>query len=600
MTGRIDEEAQRREFFWNTFLHRDLIDLATKQMIGPVYERSDIIGDLASLLSTKDCNPLLVGEPGTGKNAVVEGLACRLAAREVPGLETALLECTADSFITGCHYCGDFETKVQVVVQRVRVQEAVLFLDTTNDAVRTGATALDDPRTLATALSPYMAKNEITVIGATTPGGYKAMQQTNSAFAGRFATLDLDAISPQQTRSILSGVKAKFEERYAVTIEAASLDAIVDLAERFYKQRAFPGKAFEILREVIAMNVGRHHRPDERLITPDDVYSSVRQKTGLPDFVIFRETKKDREDIKDYFTQKLLGQEEAIDMVVDTVLSLKAEVNDPRRPVGVFLFAGPTGVGKTYLARTLAAYLFGSEERLLRYDMPEYATHDSLEKLIGHSRRGGERGRLVEDVMGCPFSVILFDEIEKAHRNVFDLLLPVMGEGRLTDASGHTVSFCNSIIILTSNLGAELYGKLPIGFTTAIPKEELNGIEGDIVKKVKDWFSPEFVNRLTGIVAFKPLSREVIRTIAQRELDDLARRQGIASRDLKISASDAVLDRVIDEGYDREYGARPMQRAVQRCVGYPLAAAISAGGVVPGDRICVDLDTAGSVYLKRM
>ena len=600
MTDRVDEEAQRREFFWNTFAYRDLIDQAVKRTIGPVYERTQTIDYLASLLSTQECNPLLVGEPGVGKNAVVEGLACGIAARQVPGFDRKLLECTPNSFVNGCLYCGDFETKVQVVVRGVRAQEAVLFLDSTNDAVRAGGTSFDDPRTLATVLSPYLARNEITVIGATTPAGYKAMHRTNSAFAGRFVAVHLDAVSPQQTRSILSGAKARSEERYALTIEEAALDAIVDLAERFYRERAFPGKAFEILREVIAINIGRHPHPAERLITPDDVYSSVRRKTGLPEFIIYRETKKDRENIKDHFTQRLLGQEEAIDAVVDTVLSLKAEINDPGKPVSVFLFIGPTGVGKTCLARTLAAYLFGSEDRLLRYDMPEYATHDSLEKLIGHSGRGGERGRLIEDVMGCPFSVILFDEIEKAHRNIFDLLLPVMGEGRLTDASGRTVSFCNSIIILTSNLGAELYGRLPIGFTTGVPEEELDGIEGDTVRKVKDWFSPEFINRLTGIVAFKPLSREVIRTIAQRELEGLARRQGIASRELTISASDAALDRLVAEGYDREYGARPMQRAVQRCVGYPLAAAISAGGVDPGDRICIDLDKEGRVSLRRL
>ena len=600
MTDRIDEEAQRRKFYWTTFTHRDLVDLAVKRIIGPVYERTDIIDDLASLLSTQECNPLLMGEPGVGKNAVVEGLAYRIAAKEVPGLDRRLLECTSDSFLSGTVYCGEFETKVQVVVRALRTFKAVLFLDSTNEAVRVGGTSDVDTRTLATVLSPYLARNEITVIGATTPRGYTAMQRTNSAFSGRFTTLDVHAISSQQTRSILSDVKARFEKLYAVTIEEASLDAIVDLAERFYRERAFPGKAFEILREVITMQIGRHHRPDERLIAPDDVYMSVKRKTGLPGFIIFRETKKDQKDVKRYFTERLFGQEEAIDAVVDKILSLKAEVNDPRRPVGVFLFVGPTGVGKTYLARILAAYLFGSEERLLRYDMPEYAPHDSMEKLIGHSRRGGERGKLVEDVMGCPFSVILFDEIEKAHRNIFDLLLPVMGEGRLTDASGHTVSFCNSIIIMTSNLGAELYGRIPVGFTVGTAKEELNGIEGNVIRKVKDWFSPEFVNRLTSIVAFKPLSREVIKIIAQREMDDLAGRQGIASRGLTISASDAVLERVISEGYDREYGARPMQRAVERYVGSPLAVAISAGGVAPGDRICVDLDAAGRVHLRRL
>ena len=599
MTGRIEEEAQRRELFWNLFPHRDLTELALRMIIGPIYERTDIINDLASLLSTGECNPLLVGEPGAGKNAVVEGLACRLAAREVPGLNKRLFECTADSFVSGCLYAAEFETKIQVVVQNLRGKEAILFLDGTNQAARTGGTSDTDPRTLATVLSPYLARNELTLIGATTPEGYKAMQRTNSTFAGRFATVDISAMSPQQTRNILSGVKAKFEDRYAVTIEEASLDVIVDMAERFYRERAFPGKAFEILREVMAMKIGRHQRVDERLITPDDVYVSVRQKTGLPDFVIFPDTRKDRQDVKRYFTDRLFGQEEAVDAVVDTVLSLKAEVNDPRKPVGVFMFVGPTGVGKTYLARTLATYLFGSEDRLLRYDMPEYSTYDSMEKLIGHTRKGGDHGKLVDDVTGYPFSVILLDEIEKAHDSIFDLLLPVMGEGRLTDASGRTVSFCNSIIIMTSNLGAQLYGKIPMGFATESVEKELRAIDRDIIKKVNNWFRPEFINRLTKIVSFKPLSREVIRTIAERELEALAQRRGIASRKIKIHPSDRLLERLMCDGYDHQYGARPMQRAVQKYLGYPLATAISAGDVAKGAHVCIDLDEAGGVAIRK-
>lgn len=599
MTDRATEEEQRRELLWSMFPYRDLIDLATRRMIGPIYERADLIRDLVALLSTGECSPLLVGKPGAGKNAVVEGLACRLAAREVPGTDTRIFECTADSFVSGCLYAAEFETKIQVVVEKVRRKEAIIFLDNTNESLRAGGTSDRDPRTLATVIRPYVARNELTVIGATTPEGYSTMQRANSAFAGCFTRLDVQEISPQQTRHILSGVKDRFEERYVVTIEEGSLDLIVEMAERFYRDRAFPGKAFEILREVIAVKKGRHRSVDECLITPDDVYANIKHKTGLPDFITFRETRRDRQDIKRYFNDRLFGQEDATDAVVDAVLSLKAEVNDPKRPVGVFLFVGPTGVGKTYLARTLAAYLFGSEERLLRYDMPEYANHDSLEKLIGRTSARGEGGKLVEDVMGYPFSVILFDEIEKAHSNIFNLLLPVMGEGRLTDASGHTVDFCNTIIIMTSNLGAELYGKIPVGFTTGISEDELGAIHRDVINKVRNWFSPEFVNRLTDIVAFKPLSRGVIRGIAQRELEDFAQRRGVSSRKLIIHASDEVLERLICDGYDQQYGARPMQRAVQKYLGYPLAAAVSAGDVDTGDNVYVHLDESGRPHVRR-
>ncbi|MCL0060034.1 ATP-dependent Clp protease ATP-binding subunit [Dehalococcoidia bacterium] len=609
MPSREEEEAERRESFWKTFVGRDLTDLATEERIGPIYQREDLINGLVSLLSTEENNPLLIGEPGAGKNAIVEGLACWIAEEKV-NLDKTIMECTIDSFHSGCLYAHEFETKIQTVIKKLRENEIILFLDRIDMAIWAGGTAGVSERTLATLLDPYLARNELTIIGATTPDGYDFMLKNNPLFTNRFIKVEVPPTSPGETREILSSVKRKFADRYKVRIQEESLDAIIDMSDRFYRERFFPGKAFEILREIIASKKldsfqdsggsykrkkGKSRSTSYSEITPNDVYETFQRRTGLPRFIIFREERKKQEDIRKYFTDRIFGQEEAIENIVDTILSLKAELNDPQKPAGVFLFVGPTGVGKTWLARSLATYLFGSEKKLLRYDMPEYATYDSLTKLIGGKER--ERGKLIEDVLANPFSVILLDEIEKAHGNIFDLLLPLMGEGRLTDDSGRTVSFCNTIVIMTSNIGAELYGKERFGLKTDT-RQDPDVVEKDLLKKVKEWFRPEFINRLTRVVQFKPLSRETIKDIAQKEIENLAQRKGITYRNLKIDISDQVIDLLLGIGYSQEYGARPMQRAVERYIGYPLAAAISAGDIKGGDQLRIDLDQSKKIKIE--
>jgi ATP-dependent Clp protease ATP-binding subunit ClpC len=590
-----DREEELKKASRLESIGRNLTHLAFEGRIGPIYERKEIISELASQLCIGENNILLVGEPGTGKNAVVEGLACWIARNEVDLPYKVIVECTHVSFQAFCMYVHEFETKLQMIVEELRKHKAILFFDQINLAVGAGAVSGFEERTLANLLNPYIARNEIRIIGATTRDGYKAILRGNPSFASKFIRLDIPVITADQALTILNDLKAEIEDKYQVKIEDDALSIIIDMSDRFHRERFFPGKAFEVLRDIIATESHGTEREGSGWIRKEHVYSTFKRRTGLPDFVIYRDRYIKKEDVRDYFDSRIFGQDEAVEEVVNTVLNLKAELNDPQKPVAVFLFAGPTGVGKTYLARLLADYLFGSEEKLFRYDMSEYSTSDSVERLI-NGRREEKRGKLVEDILASPFSVILFDEIEKAHPNIFNLLLSLIGEGRLTDEKGRTVNFCNTIILMTSNIGGELYSRIPIGLRT---DDEVSVTEKDLFKKIKEYFRPEFINRLTKVIPFKPLSREQIRVIAKKEVDKLVERKGITHRELKIGVSEKVIDFLIEMGYNAEFGARPMQRAVERYIGFPLAEAISMGEVHQNEKIHMDLDVDRKISIRK-
>lgn len=602
--SRVEEQDKNEEMHWKTFVGRDLNALAAQKTIGPIYDREHIISNLSSLLVTRENNPLLVGEPGVGKNAVVEGLALWMDHKKVALPFDKIIQCSVISFQSGCLYAHEFETKIQVVVDRLRKEKAILFFDEINTAIWSGGTSGDPQRTLATLLAPYLARNELTIIGATTPNGYMAMQKGNSSFTNKFVKVDMPTTSLEETRQILYSLRSTFKRKYNVTIEQTCLDALTDMCDRFYRERAFPGKAFEVLREAIAYKDmlpkkdAQTDPPPLTQIESEDIFKAFERRTALPKFMIHRNVTISRDEIKEYFAKRIFGQDEAVNAIADTILTMKAELNDPGKPVAAFLFAGPTGVGKTWLAKLVAEYLFGSEGRLLRYDMPEFANYDSMLKLIG-GRGWQEPGRLVDDVLGNPFSVILFDEIEKAHLNIFDLLLPVLGEGRLTDNIGRTVSFSNTIIIMTSNVGAESYTKIPMGLKPQLAKATRD-IDRDLIKKVESYFRPEFINRLTRIVQFRPLAREDVETIARIEVEKLVQRKGVSSRKLQIEVSQQVINLLVDTGYSHAYGARPMQRAVEKLVGYPLSEAICSGDICDLDKVLIDLNEAGAVQINRV
>jgi len=589
-----DRETELKKASQLDSVGRNLTYLASQGRIGPIYERKEVISELASQLLIGENNVLLVGEPGTGKNAVVEGLACWIARNEVDLPYKVIVECTHVSFQAFCMYVHEFETKLQMIVEELRKHKAILFFDQINLAVGAGAVSGFEERTLANLLNPYLARNEIRIIGATTRDGYKAILRGNPSFASRFVRLDIPVITADQALTILNDLKVEIEDKYQVKIEDDALSIIIDMSDRFYRERFFPGKAFEILRDVIASLPVK--TTENGWVRREHVYAAFKKRTGLPDFVIFRDRYISKEEIRKYFAERIFGQDEAVEEMVDAILNFKAELNDPKKPVGVFLFAGPTGVGKTYLASLLASFLFGSEEKLLRYDMSEYSTPDSHERLISGKRGDERRGKLVEEALASPFSVILFDEIEKAHANVFNLLLSLIGEGRLTDETGRTASFYNTIIIMTSNIGSELYSRIPMGVGR---DNEVGVTEKDLLKKIKEYFRPEFINRLTKMIPFKLLSREQIQLIAKKEVDKLVERKGITLRELKINVSKRVTDFLMEMGYSAEYGARPMQRAVERYIGFPLAEAISTGDIRESDRIHVDSDEKKKIRIRK-
>ncbi len=574
-----DQEERMKSAAKLESMGRDLTQLALEDKLGLVYEREEEIKALAALLSTGEINVILVGKSGAGKNAIVEGLAkwIVVAQQDLPPVDNtvispflenkSLIETGADAFQFGCMYVHEFETKLKYIIDECKKENAILFLDNINMVISAGSTGESPQRTLANLLNPYLSGRELTIIGATTPEGYETMLKKNQAFTNRFVKLEVLETSSEQTKSILQQLKEKFENKFNVFIDDQSLDSVVDLSLRFYPERSLPGKAFELLNETISWKM-----LVDRKLTAQDVYKIVQRKTGFPDFIVHRNHSVTKEEIRDFFSERLFGQDHAIDMIVNSILAYKSELNDPKKPIGTFLFSGPTGVGKTELAKLLAEFLFGSKARLHKYDMPNYADDRGITRLIEGSRFNGEPGKLFSDTTANPCCVTLFDEVEKAHKDIFNILLPVLDEGQLVDRFGQVAFFYNSIIIMTSNLGADLYQKRPIG----IGPVQTSVSDDDIFNKIKERFSPEFINRIGQIIYFKPLSKANVKKIVRKELDDIFYRSGFSWRKLKVEIDDKVIELIIDKGYSVDYGARAIQRAAQQEIVNPLAALLSS------------------------
>lgn len=567
-------------------LGRELTTLAWGMRLDPVLAPECVTQPLAALLASGH-SPMLIGRDGVGKKAGVETLAIKLALMP-EALPDALkkrkvLEVDLAAFQRGCVYIHEFETRIDSIVKKCRESNTSLFLNHLHLAVKAGGISGYEERTLATLLLPAIARREITLIGATTPQGYHAILRHNPQFAACFTPLEVSEATAEQTLALMEELRPHFERRYEIGIHAASLTEIIRMT-RFYTWQAFPGKAFGLLKAAVAeKTLERSVSPDRKpTISAQDIQVLVQKRTGLPSFLLFREEPLQRHTLVEQLKAQLFDQDPAIEAVADAILTFKTALNDHRRPLAGFLWVGPTGVGKTELVKLVAETLFGSRERIIRYDMGEYTDPDSVARLAGEGRQDGLRRGLVEEVLAQPFSVILFDEIEKAHPRVFSLLLPVLGEGRLTDVTGRSASFSNAIIVMTSNLGADLYGQRPIGLSPSQDGERGLEISKALLRRIQGFFPPEFFNRLTKIVRFAPLSQAAIRRVAEKTVQQALSRPGLRDLDLQVSVDPSLFEELMQRGYQPEYGARSMERAVEELVIYPLARVLASGRMASG------------------
>jgi ATP-dependent Clp protease ATP-binding subunit ClpC len=506
---------------------------------------------------------VLVGESGVGKTALINELAHRLRARADGPWH--LLRISPAEFLAGTVYLGEWETKVQKLVAAVHhPRRVVLYVPNLEELAMMGMTSKSDAN-VANALAPHIERGDITILGESTVEAFRKGLGANRSLRRLFHAVQLPAANAEETRAILQAVALDA----GVALDEGLLDRLTDLADFYSGGTAQPGRSVGLLRRVLS--AGDRTGP----LTERDVLRTISTSTGIPIDFLDDATPLDRAKTRAFFEARVMGQREAVDAVVDLVTLVKAGVTDPHKPFGVLLFVGPTGVGKTEMARSVAELLFGDPNRMVRLDMSEYATYEAYERLLGV---GSSPGILTAAVRERPFCVLLLDEIEKSNLNVYDLCLQMFDAGRLTDNQGRTVDFRRTIIILTSNVGAQEAQKKRVGFGEqgAAPQEDVT------MRELGRVFRPEFLNRIDRIVTFRPLAPETAEQIARRELGKVVERSGIIRRRLVVDVDESVVPLLLREGYSPAYGARPLKRTIERLVLLPVARAIASGEAVAG------------------
>ncbi|GAA2878990.1 ATP-dependent Clp protease ATP-binding subunit [Pseudonocardia halophobica] len=610
---------------------RDLTSEARAGRLDPVVGRDAEIDQVVEVLArrTKN-NPVLVGEPGTGKTAIVEGLAQRVAAGRVPVAlrDVRVVALDLAGMVAGTKYRGEFEERLTAVIDEIVAagRSLVVFVDELHLVVGAGS-AQDQAMDAASILKPALARGDLQLVGATTPEDHRRHIERDAALERRFEVVRVPEPTPEATAEILRGLRPKYEEHHRVRITDAAIDAAVALSVRYLRDRYLPDKAVDLIDRAAARSGmrGRSDQPDHRVeelvrarevaadagdservamldrelerlvlengprdraeITAREVAEVVADRTGIPVADLTTSERRRLLDLEEHLHRRVVGQHRAVEAVADAVRSARAGLASPDRPSGSFLFLGPTGVGKTELARALAAALFGSDERMVRLDMSEYAERAAATRLIGAPPGyigHDEAGQLTEPVRRDPYTVVLLDEIEKAHADVVATLLQVLDAGRLTDARGRTVDFRHSIIVMTSNLGAEEI------LAAAAAGRPVESIREQLMFAVRRHLRPEFLNRIDDVVLFEALDRAEIREIAEMML--AGTRARLAAQGVELVVEPEALDRLAELGHRPEYGARPLRRVVAREVERRLARLLLAEELRAGGRARLTLN----------
>ena len=585
----------------------DITQAARDGKLDPLVGREDEIMRVIQILGRrKKNNPMLVGDPGVGKSAIVEGIALKIASGDIPPVLSGkrLISLDLGSIVAGTKYRGDFEKRLKSIIHEVAANpDVILFIDEFHTIV--GAGGASGSLDAANMLKPALARGEIQCIGATTLEEFRKIVEKDGALDRRFQKIIIEHTDINQSIQILSRLKENYEAYHKVTYSEEAIEACVRMSERYISDRCLPDKAIDIMDEAGSM-VRLKNPKKVAQVTPDDVASVLSKMTGIQAGRIAENEGSRLMKMNQKLKGRIIGQDEAVDKVVKAIQRNRAGIKDPNKPIGTFLFFGPTGVGKTQLAKSLAEYLFDSEDNMVRLDMSEYMEKFNVSRLIGAPPGYvgfEEGGQLSERVRRKPYCVVLLDEIEKAHPDTFNLLLQVMDEGRLTDSNGRTVSFRNTILIMTSNVGSrelEEYGN-GVGFNTSV--KNVHGNRKSILEKaVKKAFPPEFINRVDERVFFNSLTKDDISKIIDIELKGLKCRVKEAGYDLNVTA--AAKRFTADLGYDPSYGARPLKRAIQKYIEDPVSEHIISGrmlgaieGMRGGEKIRVSLskDKTGTI-----